>query len=136
MMGGGNPAPVLCKMNFIYTYAPHTPCVVDTSMLPIDTLDNPVDSTDNPVDTSGGIPGTDITFFVFPNPTSAEITLSVAPEFIGSIYSLVNHFGVVVMSGTLTDENVTLSMADLSPGIYIFKVDGMKKTSFRMIMKQ
>ncbi len=60
---------------------------------------------------------------LFPNPTSSEITIT-SDKFTNEPYSLYDQMGRTVGSGRLAGTSTTLSLSNLSKGIYILKVQG------------
>ena len=60
---------------------------------------------------------------LFPNPTSSEITIT-SDKFTNEPYTLYDQMGRTVGSGTLAGNSTTLSLSNLSKGIYILKVEG------------
>ncbi|NBV90595.1 MAG: T9SS C-terminal target domain-containing protein [Flavobacteriia bacterium] len=62
-------------------------------------------------------------FTLYPNPTSSEITIT-SDKFTNEPYTLFDQMGRAVGSGTLAGTNTTISLSNLSKGIYILKVEG------------
>ncbi|MEY5132939.1 MAG: hypothetical protein RLZZ198_943 [Bacteroidota bacterium] len=58
-----------------------------------------------------------------PNPTSSEITIT-SDKFTNEPYTLFDQMGRTVGSGKLSGTNTTISLSNLSKGIYILKVEG------------
>jgi len=60
---------------------------------------------------------------LYPNPTSSEITFT-SDKFTNEPYTLFDQMGRTVGSGKLSGTNTTISLSNLSKGIYILKVEG------------
>jgi uncharacterized repeat protein (TIGR01451 family) len=60
---------------------------------------------------------------LYPNPTSSEITIT-SDKFTDEPYTLFDQMGRTVGSGKLSGTNTTISLSNLSKGIYILKVEG------------
>ncbi|MFN5887070.1 MAG: T9SS type A sorting domain-containing protein [Flavobacteriales bacterium] len=60
---------------------------------------------------------------LYPNPTSSEITIT-SDKFSNEPYTLYDQMGRTVGSGTLAGTSTTISLSNLSKGIYILKVEG------------
>ena len=58
-----------------------------------------------------------------PNPTSSEITIN-SDTFTNEPYTLYDQMGRTVASGRLAGNSTTLSLSNLSKGIYILKIEG------------
>ena len=72
-------------------------------------------------------------FSVFPNPAQSVINVKADGKLIGSVYSIYDNAGKVVLSGKLNAESTTIELGNLSDGIYIFKVGEKIKQTFKMI---
>ena len=72
-------------------------------------------------------------FSVFPNPVQCVINVKAASKLIGSVYSIYDNTGRVVLSGKLNDENAIIELGDLSGGIYMFSVGENMKQTFKVI---
>ncbi|MFN5734469.1 MAG: T9SS type A sorting domain-containing protein, partial [Flavobacteriales bacterium] len=60
---------------------------------------------------------------LYPNPTSSEITIT-SDKFTNESYTLYDQMGRTVASGRLAGNSTTLSLSNLSKGIYILKIEG------------
>lgn len=58
---------------------------------------------------------------IYPNPSNDEITLSIAPDLIGTAFEIINTAGVVMSKGVFTASPNTISIAALSSGQYVIK---------------
>jgi len=72
-------------------------------------------------------------FSVFPNPTQNVINVKADGKLIGSVYSIYDNTGRVVLAGKLNAESTTIELGNLSGGIYIFSVGENMKQSFKVI---
>jgi len=65
---------------------------------------------------------------VFPNPASANLTVQIAAEFIGSTYELLDQAGRKVQTGQLLNTQNSLETAELQSGMYVLRVNGNSST--------
>jgi len=72
-------------------------------------------------------------FSVFPNPAQSIINVKADSKLIGSVYSIYDYTGRVVLTGKLNSENTTIELGNLSGGIYMFSVGENMKQTFKMI---
>jgi len=72
-------------------------------------------------------------FSVFPNPAQSVINVKADSKLIGSVYSIYDNTGRVVLSGKLNAESTTIELGNLSGGIYMFSVGENMKQSFKVI---
>jgi Secretion system C-terminal sorting domain len=61
---------------------------------------------------------------IYPNPLTDVFTLSVSTDILGSVYTLTDLSGQVVLKGTVPHETTTVSTAHLSSGMYILQLGG------------
>lgn len=72
-------------------------------------------------------------FSVFPNPTQSVINVKADGKLIGSVYSIYDNTGRVVLTGKVNSENTTIELGNLSGGIYMFNVGENMKQTFKVI---
>jgi hypothetical protein len=60
---------------------------------------------------------------LYPNPTSSEITIT-SDKFTNEPYTIYDQMGRTVASGRLAGTSTTISLSNLSKGIYILKIEG------------
>ncbi|MBM3160574.1 MAG: T9SS type A sorting domain-containing protein [Bacteroidetes bacterium] len=72
-------------------------------------------------------------FSVFPNPARSIINVKADGKLIGSVYSIYDNTGRVVLTGKLNSENSTIELCNLSGGIYMFSVGENMKQTFKVI---
>jgi hypothetical protein len=72
-------------------------------------------------------------FSVFPNPAQSEINVKVDSKIIGSVYTIYNNRGRVVLSGKINSENTTIELGNLSVGVYMFSFRENMKQTFKII---
>lgn len=72
-------------------------------------------------------------FLVFPNPAKENISIKSVDLLIGKNYSIFDQVGKVVATGVLSSENMIIPINNLSTGIYIMKIDGQNRQSFRIV---
>lgn len=71
-------------------------------------------------------------FSVFPNPAQSVINVKADGKLIGSVYSIYDNTGRVVLSGKLNAESTTIELGNLSGGIYMFSVGENLKQTFKV----
>ena len=72
-------------------------------------------------------------FSVFPNPAQHVISVKADAKLLGSIYTVYDNTGKVVLSGKIISENTTIELGNLSSGIYLFSVGENLKQTFKVI---
>jgi len=72
-------------------------------------------------------------FSVFPNPAQSIINVSAYSLLIGSVYSIYDNTGRIVLSGKLNAESTTIELGNLSGGIYMFTIGENMKQTFKVI---
>ena len=72
-------------------------------------------------------------FSVFPNPAQSVINVKSDGKLIGSVYSIYDNTGRVVLSGKLNAESTTIELGNLSGGIYMFSIGENMKQTFKVI---
>jgi len=72
-------------------------------------------------------------FSVFPNPAQSVINVKADSKLIGSVYSIYDNTGRVVLTGKLNSQNTTIELGNLSSGIYMFSVGENMKQTFKVI---
>lgn len=64
---------------------------------------------------------------VFPNPTSGELNLQVAPALLQRAFSLTDGQGKIVLRGRFEQGSTVISIRHLPAGIYLLKAEGMEE---------
>ena len=72
-------------------------------------------------------------FSVYPNPAKSQINVKADATLLGSLYTVYDNTGKVVLSGKINSENTVIELGNLSTGIYIFSTGGKMKQSFKVI---
>jgi hypothetical protein len=72
-------------------------------------------------------------FSIFPNPAQSVINVKADSKLIGSVYSIYDNIGKVVLTGKLNSENTAIELGNLSGGIYMFSVRENMKQTFKVI---
>ena len=72
-------------------------------------------------------------FSVYPNPANSQINVKADAKLLGSIYTVYDNTGKVVLTGKLNSENTTIELSNLSIGIYMFRVGENMKQTFKVI---
>ena len=72
-------------------------------------------------------------FSVYPNPAKSQINVKADVKLLGSIYTVYDNTGKVVLSGKIIAENTVIELGNLSGGIYLFSVGENLKQTFKVI---
>lgn len=66
----------------------------------------------------------DASFSIYPNPTADKITINISPDLLSKhlLIELVNVVGEKMLATTLINSNNSISLMDLKPGIYFYKI--------------
>jgi hypothetical protein len=72
-------------------------------------------------------------FSVYPNPAKSQINVKAGATLLGSVYTVYDNIGKVVLSGKINSENTVIELGNLSGGIYLFTVGENMKQTFRVI---
>lgn len=70
---------------------------------------------------------------IYPNPVKGVINIRADGKLIGSVYSIYDNTGRVVLTGKLKAEITTIELANLSGGLYMFGVGENMKQAFKVI---
>ena len=70
---------------------------------------------------------------VFPNPAENKINVKADATLVGSVYTVYDNTGKVVLSGKINAENTSVELGNLSGGIYLFSVGDNLKQSLKII---
>ena len=72
-------------------------------------------------------------FSIFPNPATSIIHVKADAELLGMSYSIYDNRGKVVLSGRLNAENTSISLNNLSDGIYMLSIGENMKHTFKVV---
>ncbi len=72
-------------------------------------------------------------FSVYPNPAHSQINVKADATLLGSVYTVYDNTGKVVLSGKINSENTVIELGNLSGGIYLFSVGENMKQTFKVI---
>ena len=72
-------------------------------------------------------------FSVYPNPAKSQINLKADAKLLGSVFSIYDNTGKLVLSGKINSENTVIELGNLSGGIYLFSVGENLKQTFKVI---
>ena len=72
-------------------------------------------------------------FSVYPNPASTLINVKADASLVGSVYSIYDNVGKVVLSGKINSVNASIALGNLSRGIYLFSIGGNMKQTIKVI---
>jgi hypothetical protein len=72
-------------------------------------------------------------FSVYPNPAKSQINVKADAILLGSIYTVYDNTGKLVLLGKIISENTTIELGNLSGGIYLFTVGENLKQTFKVI---
>ena len=97
---------------------------LDTSNVAVLTVNNNVGINENSQDNL---------FSVFPNPAKSQINVKADAKLLGSIYTVYDNTGKLVLTGKINSENTVIELGNLSGGIYLFSVGENLKQTFKVI---
>ena len=72
-------------------------------------------------------------FSVYPNPANSQINVKADAKLLGSIYTVYDNTGKLVLTGKINSENTVIELGNLSGGIYLFSVGENLKQTFKVI---
>ena len=72
-------------------------------------------------------------FSVFPNPAQHVINVKAETKLLGSVYSIFDNTGKIVLTGKINSTNTIIELDNLSGGIYLFSVGENMKQTFKVI---
>ena len=74
-----------------------------------------------------------LNFNISPNPASASITINAGNNLIGSQYMITDQTGRKVLTGKLSDITTPVDISQLTPGVYMIQVAGLKRSSIKLV---
>jgi hypothetical protein len=72
-------------------------------------------------------------FSIYPNPAQSIVNVKADAKLIGTVYTIYDNTGKVVLSGTINAENTNVELGNLSAGIYLFSIGENVKQTFKVI---
>ena len=75
----------------------------------------------------------DLVISGYPNPTSTLINLKTDTKLLGSVFTIYDNTGRLMMSGTINSKNTTVNLSNFSDGVYLFRVGENLKQTFKII---
>ena len=72
-------------------------------------------------------------FSVYPNPANSHINVKADAKLLGSVYTIYDNTGKVILSGKINSENTVIELGNLSEGIYLFNIGVNTKNTFKII---
>jgi hypothetical protein len=72
-------------------------------------------------------------FTVYPNPAQSLVNVKADAKLIGTVFTIYDNTGKVVLSGTINSENISVDLGNLAAGIYLFNVGENVKQTFKVI---
>jgi hypothetical protein len=72
-------------------------------------------------------------FSVYPNPAKSQINVKADAKLLGSIYTIYDNTGKLVLTGKINSDNTVIELDNLSGGIYLFSVGENMKQTFKVI---
>ncbi len=72
-------------------------------------------------------------FLVYPNPTENKINVKADATLLGSVYTVYDNNGNLILSGKINSENMIIELGGLSTGIYLFSVGKNLNQSIKVI---
>jgi hypothetical protein len=70
---------------------------------------------------------------VFPNPAQNIINVKADAKLLGSVYSIYDNTGKIVLTGKINSTNAIIELDNLSGGIYLFSVGENMNQTFKVI---
>jgi hypothetical protein len=74
-------------------------------------------------------------YTVYPNPTKGVVFISAKASLFGASYAVYSSSGALIRNGSITSEITTLDIQNFAGGVYLIKIDGSTKQTFRVIKK-
>lgn len=75
----------------------------------------------------------DLVISAYPNPTSTLINLKADTKLLGSVFTIYDNTGRLLMSGKINSEKTTVNLSNFSDGVYLFRVGENLKQTFKII---
>ena len=72
-------------------------------------------------------------FSIYPNPAQSIVNVKADAKLIGTVYTIYDNTGKVVLSGTINAENISVELGNLSVGIYLFSAGENVQQTFKVI---
>ena len=72
-------------------------------------------------------------FSIYPNPAQSIVNVKADAKLIGTVYTIYDNKGKVVLSGTINAENTSVELGNLSVGIYLFSAGENVQQTFKVI---
>ena len=72
-------------------------------------------------------------FKFYPNPTTNQITIKAANQFLGLVYTVYDFTGKSVLNGQILSEQCVIELSNLSRAIYLLSIVGDLKQTFKLI---
>jgi hypothetical protein len=72
-------------------------------------------------------------FSIYPNPAQSIVNVKADAKLIGTVYTIYDNTGKVVLSGTINAENTSIELGNLSVGIYLFSAGENVQQTFKVI---
>lgn len=69
----------------------------------------------------------------YPNPTSTLINFKADTKLLGSVFTIYDNTGRLLMSGKINSEKTTVNLSNFSDGVYLFRVGENLKQTFKII---
>jgi PKD repeat protein len=74
------------------------------------------------IGTNGMKETSDSEFELYPNPTTKQLNLMVDSNLLGSVYTVYDNTGKLVLTGKINTENTSVELGNLSAGLYLFRM--------------
>jgi hypothetical protein len=75
----------------------------------------------------------DLVISGYPNPTSTLINLKADTKLLGSVFTIYDNTGRLLISGKINSEKTTVNLSNFSDGVYLFRVGENLKQTFKII---
>lgn len=70
---------------------------------------------------------------IYPNPAKNNISVKIDTKLIGSVYTVYDNSGKLLMSGQLNTEHTVIEVDNLTSGIYLFSIGENMRETFKVI---
>jgi hypothetical protein len=70
---------------------------------------------------------------IYPNPATDNVTIAINANKAGAVYAVYDQLGRNVLSGKLTDENTTVNLNGLAPGMYMLTINGNLRATYKLL---
>ena len=106
----------------VYTYTDNNSCTNTASLLMTVNACVGINETEN-----GKL------FSVFPNPAKNQINIKADATLIGSVYTVFDNQGKIILTGKIISENTIVELENITAGVYLLNIGENLKQTFKVI---